>query len=96
MTEAEKEFQQADIANAKARAIELQAWVAEYKNALQRVQDAKKTLKGVIECAKDKGFSKDMLHAVLTSQSIRGVDKLALLDVVAETTQETGVEICAE
>ena len=85
MTEAEKEFQQADIVNAKARAEELQMWVAEYKNALQRVQDAKDILKSTIESAKDKGFTKGVLDAVLTAQGIYGADKIALMNVMNPT-----------
>ena len=93
MTEAEKEFEKADIANAEKRAEELQMWVAQYKSALRDLEFAKVGLKKVIDEAKDQGFSKDILNAVLASGSLLGVEKIAFLSVINPT--EGGQE-CAE
>lgn len=96
MTDAEKEFEKADMANAEKRAEELQVLAESYKFALRDLEFAKEHLKSIVAEAKNKGFSKEMLNAVLVSKSTCGVDKIALLNAISEQKTEIKVEICAE
>ena len=89
MNTAEKEFERADMANAEKRAEELQMWVDSYKYAIRDLEISKAHLKSIVDQAKDKGFSKGMLDAVLVSKGLLGVEKIAFLDVVRSKTQET-------
>lgn len=89
MNTAEKEFEKADIANAGKRAEELQMWVDSYKCAIRDLEISKAHLKSIVDQAKDKGFSKGMLDAVLVSKRLLGVEKIAFLDVVRSKTPET-------
>lgn len=93
MTEAEKEFQKADIENAKKRAEQLQYWADLYKQALKDVVFAKTSLKSVVDRAKDAGFKEDVLKAVIVSQNLLGVDQMAFLSAINPTE---GQEPCAE
>lgn len=52
MTEAEKEFERADIANAEKRAKELVDWADQYKSALRELALAKVDLKRIVDSAK--------------------------------------------
>lgn len=98
MTEAEKEFEKADMANAEKRAIKLQLWVNQYKRALDSVKLAKANLKTILQMAKKDSFTEDVLNAVLTCQSRESVEKEAILLAGASETQKIikEVEICAE
>ena len=88
MTEAEKEFEKADIANAKKRAEELSEWAEDYKSALRELQLAKVNLKRVIDSAKEDGFGKAILDAVIAGQFVQGVEKIAFLKVINPETPE--------
>lgn len=99
MNTAEKEFEKADIANAGKRAEELQMWVELYKNAIRDLECAKANLKSIVDQAKDKGFSKSILDAVLVSKGLLGVEKIAFLDVINPVdvdSENKGVDTCEE
>lgn len=98
MTEAEKEFERADMANAEKRAIKLQVWVNQYKHALDSIKLAKENLKTILEMAKKDNFTEDVLKAVCVCQSRESVEKEAILLAGASETQQIikGVEQCAE
>lgn len=93
MTEAEKEFERADKINAKKRAEELQRWAGMYKDAVASVVFAKTQLKSVVDRAKDAGFAKDVLDAVLTAVFAKGVDKVVFLQAI---TCDTNCDISKE
>lgn len=82
MTQAEKEFQKADIANAGKRAVKLLGWAADYKSALRELQLAKANLKRVVDSAKEDGFGKVILDAVIAGQFVQGVEKIAFLKAI--------------
>lgn len=86
MTEAEKEFERADIANAEKRAKELVDWADQYKSALRELALAKVDLKRIVDSAKEKGFSKNMLEAVVFGQ------KMAFLNAINNETTSDAVE----
>lgn len=88
MTEAEKEFEKADMANAEKRAIKLQLWVNQYKHALDSVKLAKANLKTILQMARKDSFTEDVLNAVLTCQSRESVEKEAILLAGASETQK--------
>lgn len=93
MTEAEKEFQQADITNAGKRAEKLSGWAEDYKSALRELQLAKVNLKRVVYSAKEDGFGKAILDAVIAGQFVKGVEKIAFLKVInPEITPEIDVD----
>lgn len=92
MTEAEKEFERADIANAEKRAKELVDWADQYKSALRELALAKVDLKRIVDSAKEKGFSKNMLEAVVFGQLVSGVDKMAFLNAINNETTSDAVE----
>lgn len=86
MTEAEKEFERADMANAEKRAIKLQLWVNQYKHALDSIKIAKENLKTILEMAKKENFTEDVLKAVCVCQSRQSVEKEAILLAGASET----------
>ena len=93
MTEAEKEFQQADITNAGKRAEKLSGWAEDYKSALRELQLAKVNLKRVVDSAKKDGFGKAILDAVIAGQFVQGIEKIAFLKVInPEITPEIDVD----
>lgn len=104
MTSAEKEFEKADIANAGKRAEKLAGWAEDYKSALRELQLAKVNLKRVVDSAKEDGFGKAILDAVIAGQFVQGVEKIAFLRVInPEPTAEIdvdcenmGVDTCEE
>lgn len=98
MTDAEKEFEKADMANAEKRAIKLQLWVNQYKHALDSIKFAKENLKTILEMAKKDNFTEDVLKAVCVCQSRQSIEKEAILLAGASETQQIikEVELCAE
>lgn len=93
MTSAEKEFEKADIANAGKRAEKLAGWAEDYKSALRELQLAKVNLKRVVDSAKEDGFGKAILDAVIAGQFVQGVEKIAFLRVInPEPTAEIDVD----
>lgn len=93
MNTAEKEFEKADIANAGKRAEKLSGWAEDYKSALRELQLAKVNLKRVIDSAKEDGFGKAILDAVIAGQFVQGVEKIAFLKVInPEITGEVDVD----
>lgn len=104
MTSAKKEFEKADIANAGKRAEKLAGWAEDYKSALRELQLAKVNLKRVVDSAKEDGFGKAILDAVIAGQFVQGVEKIAFLKVInPEPTAEIdvdcenmGVDTCEE
>lgn len=101
MNTAEKEFEKADVANAGKRAEELQMWVESYKHAIRDLECAKAHLKSIVDQAKDKGFSRGILDAVLVSKELLGVEKIAFLDVInpeidVPCATDEGVDTCEE
>lgn len=98
MTDAEKEFEKADMANAEKRAIKLQLLVNQYKHALDSIKFAKENLKTILEMAKKDNFTEDVLKAVCVCQSRQSIEKEAILLAGASETQQIikEVELCAE
>lgn len=93
MNTAEKEFEKADIANAGKRAEKLSGWAEDYKSALRELQLAKVNLKRVVDSAKEDGFGKAILDAVIAGQFVQGVEKIAFLKVInPEITPEIDVD----
>lgn len=93
MNTAEKEFEKADIANAGKRAEKLAGWAEDYKSALRELQLAKVNLKRVVDSAKEDGFEKAILDAVIAGQFVQGVEKIAFLRVInPEPTAEIDVD----
>lgn len=92
MNTAEKEFEKADIVNAGKRAEKLSGWAEDYKSALRELQLAKVNLKRVVDSAKEDGFGKVILDAVIAGQFVQGVEKIAFLKVINPETPEIDVD----
>lgn len=88
MTDAEKVFEEADIANARKRAEELSEWAGMYKNAMSQVILAKEHLRNIVERAKEKGIKKEMLDALLVGFFAQGVEKMAFLEAIQPKQDE--------
>lgn len=97
MTDYEKVFEDADIANARKRAEELSEWAGMYKNAMSQVILAKEHLRNIVERAKEKGIKKEMLDALLVGFFAQGVEKMAFLEAIQPKQDENmGADTCEE